>query len=207
MKFITLLISRSKACHVKTLHTVMKFNIKCVQHGCSNEIMFCNDDPFLKAETIQKLMKNYDRIFYIDFGINLDGDSMEQLFEPMEGCGVLVFPAAREGIDWSMFKQKVLAESNEPVHQMGLHFDTEVGQKIKGDVYQVTSTRSRCWVMNCKTIKKKLGDTKIANYEKMFEKIKTYGIKVHALTSANVIATYAHECISNIMNAAGVRAN
>jgi hypothetical protein len=207
MKFVTLLVSRSKACHVKTLHSVMKFNIKCVQRGCSNEIMFCNDDPFLKAETIQKLMKNYDKIFYIDFGINLDGDSMDQIFETHDGCGVLVFPAAKEGIDWPMFKEKVLADSKEPVHQMGLHFDTDVGQKIKDDLYHATHTTARCWVMNCKTVKKKLGDTKILNYEKMFEKIKTYGVKVYAWTAANVIATYAHECISNIMNAAGVRAN
>lgn len=206
MKFVTLLITRSKACHVKTLHTVMKFNIKCVQHACSNEIMFCNDDPFLKAETIQKLMKNYDRIFYIDFGINIDSDSMDQLFETYEGCGVLVFPAAKEGIDWGMFKSKVLANSSEPVYQMGLHFDTDVGAVVKGDVYQVTNTTSRCWVMNCKNVKKKMGDTKILNYEKMFEKMKNYGVKVYAWTKAIVISTYAHECISNIMNAAGVRA-
>lgn len=207
MKFVTLLVTRSKACHVKTLHTVMKFNIRCVQRGCSNEIMFCNDDPFLKAETLQKLVKNYDRVFYIDFGINLDGDSMDQLFENYEGCGVLVFPAAREGIDWAMFKQKVLADSKEPVHQMGLHFDTNVDTQIKGDLYNVTTTTSRCWVMNCRVVKKKMGDTKILNYDKMFEKMKNYGVKVYAWTSANVIATYAHECISNIMNAAGVRAN
>lgn len=185
----------------------MKFNIKCVQKGCSNEIMFVNDDPFLKADTIQKLMKNYDKIFYIDFGINLDGDSMEQIFETHEGCGVLVFPAAKEGIDWGMFKEKVLADSKEPVHQMGLHFDTEVGSKIKGDLYHVKTTKPRCWVMNCKAVKKKLGDNKLVNYEKIFEKIKDYGVKIYAWTAAHVIATYAHECISNIMNAAGVKAS
>ena len=207
MKIVTLLVSRSKACHVKTLHSVMKLNIKCIQKGCSNEIMFCPDDPFVKADTIQKLLKNYDKIFYIDFGINIDGESMDQIFETHEGCGCLVFPASTEGIDWSMFKEKVLADSKEPVHQMGLHFDTEVGSKIKGDLYNVKSTKSRCWVINSKAVKKKLGDTKLLNYEKMFEKFKEYGIKIYAWTDAKIIATYAHECVSNIMNAAGVSAS
>jgi hypothetical protein len=56
-------------------------------------------------------------------------------------------------------------------------------------------------------VKKKLGDTKLLNYEKMFEKFKEYGIKIYAWTDAKIIATYAHECVSNIMNAAGVSAS
>jgi hypothetical protein len=206
MKLVTLLVTRSKACHVKTLHTVMKLNLHCVRRGWANEIMFCNDDPFKKAEAVQKLLKLYDRIVFIDFGINLDEKSIEQVFETHEGCGCLVFPAAKEGIDWNMFKQKVLSDSKEPVHQMGLHFDTEVGQKIKDDLYHVKSTQPRCWMMVCKTTKKKLGDTKLTNYDKMFEKLKDYGVKIYAWTAAQVVATYAHECVSNIMNAAGVRA-
>jgi hypothetical protein len=169
--------------------------------------MFCNDDPFKKAETVQKLLKLYDRIMFIDFGVNLDEKSLEQVFETHEGCGCLVFPAAKEGIDWEMFKNKVLSDSNEPVHQMGLHFDTEVGQKIKDDLYHVKSTQPRCFVAVCKTVKKKLGDTKITNYDKMFEKLKDYGVKIYAWTTAHVVVTYAHECVSNIMNAAGVRAS
>jgi hypothetical protein len=58
----------------------------------------------------------------------------------------------------------------------------------------------------CKVARKKMGDTKLTNYEKIFEKFKSYGVKVYAWTAANVVTTYAHECISNIMNAAGVRA-
>jgi hypothetical protein len=206
MRLVTLLVTRSKSCHVKTLHTVMKLNIHCVRRGWANEIMFCNDDPFKKAEAVQKLLKTYDRIMFIDFGINVDEKTIEQVFETHDGCGCLVFPAATEGIDWGMFKKKVLEDSQEPVHQMGLHFDTEVGQKIKDDLYHVKSTTPRCWMMVCKTAKKKLGDTKLTNYDKMFEKLRDYGVKIYAWTAAHVVATYAHECVSNIMNAAGVRA-
>jgi hypothetical protein len=206
MKLVTLLVSRSKACHVKTLHSVMKLNIHCIRRGWANEIMFCPDDPFKKAEAVQKIMKACDRLVFIDFGINIDEKTIEQVFETHEGCGCLVFPAAKEGIDWAMFKEKVLADSKEPVHQMGLHFDTTIGQKIKGDLYHVSSTSPRCWVLMCKVARKKMGDTKLTNYEKIFEKFKSYGVKVYAWTAANVVTTYAHECISNIMNAAGVRA-
>jgi hypothetical protein len=54
-----------------------------------------------------------------------------------------------------------------------------------------------------KSIKDKKGDWKI--YPKMFEKFKESGVKIYAFTAAKLIITYPHECISNILNAAGVQ--
>ena len=39
----------------------------------------------------------------------------------------------------------------------------------------------------------------------MFDKFKEQGIKIHAFTASKLIVTYTHECISNILNAAGVK--
>jgi len=39
----------------------------------------------------------------------------------------------------------------------------------------------------------------------MFLKFKEAGIKIHAYTEAKLIMTYSHECISNILNAVGVK--
>ena len=41
----------------------------------------------------------------------------------------------------------------------------------------------------------------------MFSKFKEKGIRICAFTAAKLIHTYNHECISNILNAAGVSAN
>ena len=100
MKLITILVTRSKACHVKTLHSVLKLNIRCIQNNFQNEIIYVEDDPYKKAETVQMCMKMCERIIFIDFGIGVDDLSLDQCFEKHEHVGCLVFPGVKEGIDW-----------------------------------------------------------------------------------------------------------
>jgi hypothetical protein len=209
MNLVTILVTRSKACHVKTLHTILRLNIKCLQKSINNEITYVDDDPFKKAEIIQQYAKTHDRIFFVDFGISADDESIDKVLGDLNGFGVLVFPGVKEGVDWNLFKSKVRSDSEEPITQMGLHFDTEVGNKISDNIHTVTSTEARCWVMNTKNliknIKDKRGNWKI--YPKMFEKFKEQGVKIYAFTAAKLTMNYTHECISNILNAAGVKSN
>ena len=114
MIFVTILVTRSKSCHVKTLHTILRFNIRCLQKSINNEIVFVDDDPYQKAESIQRYMKSHERIIFVDFGISLDDGTLDQCFEKHEGVGCLVFPGVKEGIDWDMFKTKVKEGSSEP---------------------------------------------------------------------------------------------
>jgi len=194
---------------VKTLHTILRLNIKCLQKSINNEITYVDDDSFKKAEIIQQYAKTHDRIFFIDFGISADDESIDKVLGDLDGFGVLVFPGVKEGVDWNLFKSKVRSECKEPITQMGLHFDTEVGNKISDNIHVVTSTEAKCWVMNTKNliknIKDKKGNWKI--YPKMFEKFKEQGVKIYAFTAAKLTMTYTHECISNILNAAGVKSN
>lgn len=209
MKFCTIIVTRSKSCSVKTLHTILKMNIACLQQNVQNEILYVNDDPFEKVDIINKCFTRCDRVFFIDFGINVDDESLKQLFESHEGIGVLVFPGVKDGIDWGLFKHKVKEGSKEPFSQMGLNFDTDVGKKISTDIYTVTNTRARAWVMFSKNIMKNNKDKK-GNWDinvKIFEKLKERGVKIYAFTAAKLIMTYTHECISNILNAAGVKSN
>ena len=76
MNIVTILVTRSKSCHVKTLHTVLRINVQCLQKNINNQIVYVDDDPFLKAEMVQKYIKNNDRLIFIDFGIGMDDDSM-----------------------------------------------------------------------------------------------------------------------------------
>jgi hypothetical protein len=209
MKIVTLLVTRSKSCAVKTLHTVLRINIKCIQKQVDNQIAYVNDDPFQKAEMIQNFMKTYDRIIFIDFGVSMDDETITKCFEPHEHVGCLVFPGVKEGVDWDLFKSKVRSDSTEPIEQMGLHFDTEVGMKISNDIYRVKSTEAKAWVMNTKNVMKSLkksgGGAKV--YARMFEKFLEQDVRIYAYTASKLTITYTHECVSNILNAAGVKVN
>ena len=67
MKIITIVVTRSKSCHVKALHTILRLNIQCLERHVQNEITFCNDDPYEKADIILSCMKKCDRLLFIDF--------------------------------------------------------------------------------------------------------------------------------------------
>jgi hypothetical protein len=81
MKLVTIIVTRSKSCHVKTLHTVLRLNVKCLERKIDNQIEYVNDDTLDKIEKIQSYMKSHDRIVFIDFGIHMDDESIIQLFE------------------------------------------------------------------------------------------------------------------------------
>ena len=213
MKIATIIVTRSKSCHVKTLHTILRFNILCIQSGqVQNEVMFVDDDPFEKSDKIHAVMKTHDRIFFIDFGIQVDDASMKIVLEKNEGQGAIVFPGVREGIDWTMFKTKVLADSKEPVEQLGLSFDTEVGTKVAENIWTVKSTGAKSWVLMCKPVLKSIRDKRTGTYkihpklDTMFSKFKEHGVRLVAFTAAKLVQTYSHECIGNIVNSTGVKA-
>jgi hypothetical protein len=204
MKFCTLIVTRSKSCSVKTLHTILKMNIHCIQQGTQNEILYVNDDPFEKVDMIKKCLPRCDRLFFIDFGINVDEDSIKELFKPHTGMGVLVFPGVKDGIDWGLFRHKVKEGSKEPVSQMGLNFDTEVGAAASKGIYKVKKTEARAWVMFSNNTLKKCKKFTASN---MFDSMMEQGVKIFAFTPAKLTMTYAHECVSNILSAAGVKSN
>ena len=208
MKLVTILVTRSKSCHVKTLHAVLRLNIRCLQKKIDNQIAYVDDDPYKKAEIVEKYMKTHDRIFFVDFGIGIDDASLDQVMENHEGVGCLVFPGVEEGVDWEMFKEKIKNGTDEPVSQMGLNFDTVVGSAVSKDIRKVDSTSAKVWMMNTKNVAKtiqKSKDSKIS--PKMFEKFLRQNVRVYAFTAAKLTITYTHECVSNILNAAGVKVN
>lgn len=209
MKICTIIVTRSKSCAVKTLHTILRLNMTCIRKNVQNEIFYVNDDPYEKIQMIEKCVERCDRIFFIDFGIGVDEGSIEQIFEDHESIGCLVFPGVTEGVDWGLFRHKVLHETDEPISQMGLNFDTEVGKKVSDNIYVVTNTHAKSWVMFSKNIMKNTKDKKgkWSLHVKMFEKLLEQKVKIHAFTASKLVMTYSHECISNILNAAGIKTN
>lgn len=213
MKIGTIIVTRGKSCHVKTLHTILRFNILCIQTGgIQNEVMFVNDDPFEKSDVIHRVIKTHDRIFFIDFGIHVDDESMKMVLNKNEGFGVMVFPGVKEGINWNMFKEKVNSDSQEPTEQLGLDFDTEVSTKISENIYNVKTTGAKSWVIMSKSVLKQIKDKRSGTHkihpklDVMFSKFKEHGVKIVAFTAAKLIHTYSHECVGNIVNSSGVKA-
>ena len=213
MKIATIIVTRGRSCHVKTLHTILRFNVLCVQTGAvQNEVVFVNEDPFEKSDVIHKFMKTHDRIFFVDFGIHVDDESLKMVIDKNEGYGCVVFPGVKEGIDWTMFREKVLADSTEPVEQMGLNFDTEVIAKVAENIHTVKTTGAKSWVLMCKPVLRQIRDKRTGMYkihpklDVMFNKFKEHGVRIVAFTAAKLVNTYSHECIGNIVNSSGVKA-
>jgi hypothetical protein len=212
MQLTTVIVTRNVAISVKTLHTLLKLNLICLQKNIANELVFVRDDPFEKYDILMKKLKHCDRLLWIEYSLFVDETSLVKMVEPLfKGYQCLVLPCVTEGINWDMFKKKVRDGSTEPESQMGLDFDTEVSQKLADDLYMVTKTTPKAWALDAKQVlrafKDKKGDAvKIpVRAAEMFEKFIERGVKVCAFTGANLVATYPHECLGNILETAGVK--
>jgi hypothetical protein len=121
-----------------------------------------------------------------------------------------VFPCVKEGIHWDAFNKKI--RTTEPCEQVALDFDTELGQKVGESLYKVKSTDPKCWIMDTKPVLKALRERKgeaiklPAKNSEMFERLIEKGTKICAYTACRLTVTYPHECQSNILESAGVKA-
>jgi len=198
--------TRNKSISATTLHTAMNLHGLCMIHGMHIEIHFVED-----KSSLPKLIKSGERIFWMEYGTNLNSEILSKVIEPFDkGVNVLVFPSVREGINWEQFEKKTKAGSTEPAGQRGLTFDTEVGKKLADGLYECTKTTARVWAMDAKPVDKKLrgGKTTInlpSDNEKMFDVLSAIGIKVGVASEAVVVCHFVHECFGNILEAAGVR--
>ena len=200
------MVTRNKSISATTLHTAMNTHMLCMQRGLHIEIHFVED-----KSTLPKIIKTGERIFWMDYGTNLNTEELSRVVMPFDnGVQVLVFPSVKEGIDWAMFAKKTVEGSTEPAAQRGLAFDTEVGKKLADGIYECTKTSARVWAMDAKPVDKKLrgGKTPInlplGDNQTMFDCLRTHGIKIGAATNANVVCHFVHECFGNILESSGV---
>ena len=222
MKICSIVVTRSKSCHVRTMHTLLQMNLFIIQSGSQHEIVFVNDDPFDKSEMIAAKLLTAERLVFIDYSIHIDNPSIQHLlasFTEMD-FHCLVLPCVKEGINWDRFKEKIKENKygTEPVSQLALDFDTVVDSCVNGDIYKVKSTESRCWSLDCKPVARLLtiskeGKKKVVkkNFtippkpKDMFDLFKSKNVKLYTYTAANLVCIYSHECLGNIMNASGIK--
>ena len=183
----------------------------CLHRGVQHNIIFVNDDPFQRVELIMKQLKNSERLAFIDYSVYVDNDTIDKMFvTQFDQFSCLVFPCVTEGIKWDAFKTNL--NTTEPSSQIALDFDTTLGQKIGDSLYRVQATEPKCWIMDTKPIIKALRDRKgegiklPAKNVEMFQRLTEKGVKICAYTACRLTVTYPHECLSNILESAGVKA-
>ena len=201
-------MTRNKSISATTLHTMMNLHMLCMQKGQHLEVHFVED-----RSTLPKLIKTGERLFWMDYGTNLNNEILYKVVDPFEkGVQVVVFPSVKEGINWDQFTKKTKDGSSEPAGQRGLTFDTEVGRKLADGLYECENTNARVWAMDTKPVDKKLRGGKEpiklpleGPPEVMFKTLKNIGIKIGVMSEAIVVCHFVHECFGNILEASGVR--
>lgn len=108
MQLTTVIVTRNVSVSVKTLHTLLKLTLICIQRNIANELVFVRDDVFEKYDILTKKLKHCDRILWIEYSLFVDEQSLIKLLDPFpKQYGVMIAPCVKEGIDWDMFKKKV----------------------------------------------------------------------------------------------------
>lgn len=204
MQLTTIVVTRNKSASVKTLHTLLKLNIVCLEKGVHNRIIFTNDDFPTRRTNLQKNLKTTDRLLWIDYGIHIDEDSLRQVVSNDWNWHGIVFPCVTEGINWEDFKTNI--DTTEPISQKGLSFDTTVGKKVSGDFYTIKHTNPKCFCVNTKHLLKNIKKINL-DFGELFKELSDTKFKTVAYTAARLVVTYPHECLGNILGAAGVTAN
>lgn len=201
MQLTTVIVTRNKSASVKTLHTLLKLNIFCLENSVQNRIIFTNDDHDSRQVALKKNLKNTVRILWIDYGINIDEDSLRQVIAKDWKWHGVVFPCVTEGINWEQFKENI--DTSEPLTQKGLSFDTSVTTCVRDSFYKIEKTKPRCFCFDTKPFLKHIKKENMSD----FEHILSSNLNLVAYTNAKLIVTYPHECLGHILSAAGVKAN
>ena len=208
------LVSKNKSIYVKTLHSILGIEALCHQVGLQLDITFINDDPNAKMDLLKKKLKSADRIFWVEYGVSVNKESLINSVIKYDNHDGLVFPVVKEGIDWDVFRQKCKDNSDEPAYQMGLTFDTDVSNRIvnkERNLYEVTQTDPYCWVLDCKRVMRKLTDKNKkksfvfpGTIGEFFKKCTDRNVKLAASVDSITYNHFTHECVGNIMNIPGL---
>lgn len=202
MRLTVCCVSRNKSIYVTTLHTLLQLTAHAVQNGHQINILFAAD-----MNDLPKLFKSCERILWINYGSSLDIASFPNVFKK---CEVGVFPAVLEGVEWEQFRTSVKSNTNEPLHQVGMKFDTTVDKKIEDGVWTVSESSPSIWVADCAKVLEKVKGRKGEGLKlpnttpELFKRFKDCDVRCIAYTKAEVLMHYSHECIGALLETAGV---
>lgn len=201
------IVSRNKSIYTRSLHMVLHMQQYAKNLGLQLSLEFVDDNETDKVNVLKNGLKNSDRFMWVDYGVGISQDTLQSVFLKIPNCvDGLVFPApVKDVINWDTFENEVKKNTNEPLGQVALEFDTEVGknQLIPGIVYNVTKTKPQVWLCDSKKVFKKLKNIEsLKLMSDFFSKSKT---RWGAVVNTTVTTYFTHECIGNIMNIPNVK--
>lgn len=207
MLFRVILVSKNRSIYARTLHTVLGIQAAARQSGVALDLVFVNDDEVEKLNILKKNLKGCDRIIWIDYGMSVTRETIQAFFvKAVTGTDGAVLPAPlKDKVDWGAFKAEVEKNTTEPVYQVALKFDTEVGTKeiIPGIMHEVRSTTPQLWYLDAKKASRKIN--KNAEGARVLEDVfKKAKLQLGAITFSDVHTHFTHECMGNIMNMSGL---
>ena len=186
MKVFVAFKTTNKSIHVTTLHCILKLNKIAIDNNVHTQLNFVEN--FLKTEDI----KNFDRVVVMDYSVSVDPESLLVMCKPFPNdYDCVVFPCLENGINWSVFRDKVKGESKEPIEQMGMTFDTDVDDKIEEGFWNVKSTNPKAYVI------------KADKFVDFVNGVRS-DIKICAYTKSSTTVTYTQECIGNILESCDI---
>ena len=149
MNIAIVCVTRSGCVSVQTLITLLK---------CHPKIPVEFVDENQRTDELRKLMKQYDRIVWIEYGVVFK-EGMDMLLNPANGNIIVPAPVA---VNWKQFEERVDHQC-EPVHQRGLVWDTWVQKNGT-----ITQTNPHLWAINTRPVTRKLKKIEMPPFERFW---------------------------------------
>lgn len=207
MLFRVILVSRNRSIYARTLHTVLAIQAIARQSGITLDLTFVNDNEVDKLGVLKKSLKGCDRVIWIDYGMSISRETAQAFFvKTVTAVDGAVLPAPlKDHVDWDTFRNEIEKNTTEPVHQIALKFDTEVGTKdiIPGIMHDVKATSPQLWYLDSKKATRKIN--KNAEGARILGDVfKKAKLQFGAIIFSDVHTHFTHECTGNIMNMSGL---
>lgn len=189
--------STNESIYTTTLHTILTFGMYCKAKNIQMEVIIEKE----KGPPSSKLLKTCDRLFYIDYGVSVDQNTIGKLLADYpENVKVMVVPTVLPAVNWEKFKLKTKMGSNEPVSQRGLDFDISVieSREIVKGVSEYSKGEGRIVAFDSKAVLKKMSSVLVLS------KLKEDGIKIGVLNEDAALCHFTYECVGNILETSGI---
>ena len=200
---------------VRTLSVLIGLTSQLTKQGVPWEVNYSSNDSEDKRAWLIKSLKKYDTLVFFDHGTSFDLRPL--LATPwQQACSMLIIPSLKKTLDWTRFKETCTLEIEEPLEQRALNFDTEVNEKkpIQApgtQLYPVTNSDARVFLLDCKQVIRKLKDKK-GNFIQVPLKstewvrfLKERGVQIAAAVDIPCTNTIAHKCVSGLGKSNGLK--
>ena len=208
MLFRLVLVSKNRSVYARTLHTTLAFQSACKQTGVNMELVFIDDNELGKFKQLKEALKGSDRVIWVDYGMSVQNTDVTGFFvKSMVGIDGAVFPAPlKDVVDWGTFVSEIKKGTSEPVNQIALTFDTELGTReiIPDIMNDVKTTSPQIWWVDSKKVLKKINKN-TPNARVLGDVFSGTKLNWGGLTFPTVHTHFTHECMGGIMNMSGIK--